>query len=113
MRNLEQPLSKWNQLLRGQSAMSLIHGLCQSVGDACSNPHHGGLFDAELHRDGIGSFETDTSDVARQTIGIFSHYLDCIGTVGLENPHRSSSANCVAVQENHDFPHRLLFSPSS
>jgi hypothetical protein len=31
-----------------------------------------------------------------------------VGTIGLENPHRPRRADTVAVQEHHDFPHRLL-----
>jgi hypothetical protein len=34
-----------------------------------------------------------------------------IGTVGLEDPYGPRGADTVAVQENHDFPHRLLFGP--
>jgi hypothetical protein len=33
------------------------------------------------------------------------------GAVGLEDPYRARRADAVAVQEDHDFPHRLLFGP--
>src|SRR5262249_49924459 len=33
------------------------------------------------------------------------------GTVGLEKPYRPRRTDPVAVQENHDFPHRLLLGP--
>jgi hypothetical protein len=59
-----------------------------------------------------GSLEADTANIARQAVGVLRHDLNGVGAVGLENPHRPRRADTVAVQENHDFPHRLLFGPS-
>ena len=49
---------------------------------------HGGFIDAELHRDGIGGFEPDATNVARQAIGILRHDLHGIAAVGLVDAHR-------------------------
>ena len=111
LRNLEQLFGKRYQLFRRQAAMSLIHGLGQRIGNASADPHHGGLLDAELHRDGVGGLEADTADVARQAIRVFGHDLDGVRTVGLVDAHCPRRADAVAVQEHHDFPHRLLLGP--
>src|SRR6516162_1037088 len=43
--------------------------------------------------------------------GVIRHDLDGIGAIGLEDPHCPSGADAVAVQEDHDFAHSLLFGP--
>src|SRR6266498_3306958 len=91
--------------------MPLIHGFGQRIGNTSADPHHGGLFYAELQRNGVGSLETDAPNIARQAIRVLGHDLDGVGTIGLENPYRSRRADTVAVQEDHDFPHRLLLGP--
>ena len=91
--------------------MSLVHGLGQRMGNPSADPHHGGLLDAELHRDGVGRLEPDAADIARQAIRVFGHDLDGVGAVGLVDAHRPRRADTVAVQEHHDFPHRLLLGP--
>jgi hypothetical protein len=94
-----------------QAAMSVIHRFGQRVGNTSADPHHGGLLDAELHGDGVGGLEADAADVARQALRILRHHLNGIGTIGLENPHRPRRTDAMAVQEDHDFPHRLLLGP--
>jgi hypothetical protein len=37
--------------------------------------------------------------------------LDGVGAVGFENPHRPGGPDPVAMQEDHDLPHRLLLGP--
>jgi hypothetical protein len=111
LRNLEQLLGKRYQPFRRQAAMSLIHGLGQRIGDTGADPHDGGLLDAELHRDRVGRLEADAADVARQAIRIFSHDLDGVRAVGLVDAHRPCRPDAVAMQEHHDFPHRLLLGP--
>ena len=111
LRHLEQLLGERYQLFRRQTAMPLIHGLGQRIGNPGANPDHGGLFDAEFHRDGVGGLEANATDIARQPIGVLGHDLDGVGTIGLENPYRPRRADTVAVQEHHDFPHRLLLGP--
>ena len=113
LRNLEQLFGKRYQLFRRQTAMSLIHGLGKGIGNPRADPHHGGLLDAELHRDGVGRLETDAADVARQAIRVFGHDLDGVGTVGLVDANCPRRADAVTVQEHHDFPHRLLLGPGS
>ena len=110
-RDLEQALRQRNQLGDRQAAMSLVHRLGERIGNPGAHPHHGGLLDAELHRDGVGGLEPDAADVARQPIGVLGHDLDGVGAVGLEDAHRPRRADTVAVQEHHDFPHRLLLGP--
>ena len=109
--DLEQLLGKRYQLFRRQAAMSLIHGLGQRIGNSGAHPDHRRLLDAELHGDRVGGLEADAADIARQPIRVLGHDLDGVGTIGLENPHRPRRADTVAVQEDHDFPHRLLLGP--
>ena len=47
----------------------------------------------------------------RQPVWVLGHHLDGVGAIGLEDAHRPRGADAVAVQEHHDFPHRLLFGP--
>src|SRR5262245_42428687 len=89
----------------------LIHGLGQRIGYPGADAHQGGLLDAELHRHGIGRLETDAADIARQAIRVLGHDLDGVRAVGLADAHRPRRADAVAVQEHHDFPHRLLLGP--
>src|SRR6202795_1634256 len=91
--------------------MAFVHRLSQRIGDTSANPHHGGLLDAELHCHGVGGLETDAADVACQAIRVLCHDLDGVGTIGLEDPYCPRCADAVAVQEDHDFPHRLLLGP--
>jgi|SRR5215471_7258534 len=44
-------------------------------------------------------------------VRVIRHYLDGIGAIDLEDPQCPSGADGVAVQENHDFAHGLLFGP--
>ena len=93
--------------------MPLVHGLGQRIGNPSANPDHRRFLDTELHGDGVGGLEADAPDIARQPIRVLGHDLDGVGTIGLENPHCPRRADTVAVQENHDFPHRLLLGPGS
>jgi hypothetical protein len=49
--------------------------------------------------------------MSRQPVRVLGHDLDGVGTICLEDPHRSRGAYTVAVQKDHDFPHGLLFGP--
>src|SRR5438132_3442037 len=83
---------------------------CRSCAGFSSSLATGGLVDAELHRDGIGSPEPDATDVAGQAIGILRHDLHGIAAVGLVDAHRPRRAH-TTVQEHHDFADRLLLGP--
>jgi hypothetical protein len=89
----------------------LVHRLDQRIGDPCANPDHGGFLDTEPPGDRVGGLEADTANIARQPVRVFGHDLDGIGTVGLEDANRSRGADPVAVQEDNDLPHDLLFRP--
>jgi hypothetical protein len=91
--------------------MPVFHGFCQGIRDAGADPDHGGLLDAKLHGDGVGGLEANASNVARQAVRVFRHDLHGVGTVNLINAHRPRRANAVAVQEDHDLAHDLLFGP--
>ena len=44
--------------------------------------------------------------------GVLGHDLDGVSAIGLEYPYRPRrAADAVAVQEDHDFPYRLLLGP--
>ena len=111
LRDLEQLLGQRYQLFRRQAAMPLIHGLGQRIGNSGAHTDHRRLLDAELHGDRVGGLEADAANIARQAIRVLGHDLDGVGAIGLENPYRPRRADPVAVQEHHDFPHRLLFGP--
>src|SRR5208282_3180070 len=72
---------------------------------------HGGLFDAEPHRDRIGALETDASDVPGKPMGVLGHDLHGVRAVGLEDTNRPGGSDPVAVQEDHDLPDDLLLGP--
>ena len=91
--------------------MPLIHRFGQRIGDPGAHADHGGLFDAELHGDGVGGLEADAADIARQAIRVLGHDLDGVGAIGLENPHCPRRADAMAVQEDHDLADDLLFGP--
>ena len=107
----QKPHRQRQQLLCRQAAMPIVHGLGQRMADACTDPDHGRLVDAEPHRDGVGGLEADAADVAGQPIGILRHHLHRVGAVGLEDAHRARGPDPVAVQEHHDLAHRLLLGP--
>src|SRR5262245_17790757 len=65
VRDAQQFHSKRNKLICRKATMALVHGLGQSIGNACSDPHHRTLLDAEPHRDGVSGLEADPTDIAR------------------------------------------------
>ena len=83
-RDLKQALRQGNQLGDRQAAMALVHRLRESIGNPRPHPRHGGLLNAELHRNGVGGLRPDAADVARQPVRVLSHDLDGVGAVGLE-----------------------------
>ena len=110
-RHLKQFVGQRHQLVGGQAAMAVVHGLGQGIGDAGAHPDHRGLLDAELHGDRVGGLEADAADVARQPIGVLRHDLHGVGAVGLEDAHRPRRADAMAVQEDHDLADDLLLGP--
>ena len=111
-RDLQQLGGERAQLVRGQAAMALVHGLGQGVGDAGPGPDHRRLLDAEPRRDLVGALEADAADVAGEPVGVLGDHLDGVGAVGLEDPHRPRGADAVAVQEQHDLADHLLLGPA-
>ena len=111
LRRFEQFFGERDQLIRRQSAMTLVHRLGQRVRYPGAQPDHGGLFDAELHRDRVGALETDASDVPGKPIGVLGHDLHGVRAVGLEDANRPGGSDPVAVKEDHDLPDDLLLGP--
>ena len=91
--------------------MPLVHRLGQSVRYPGAQSDHGGLFDAELHRDRVGALETDAANIPGKPIGVLGHDLHGVGAVGLEDANRPCGSDPVAVQEDHDLPDDLLLGP--
>ena len=91
--------------------MTLVHRLGQGVGYSGAQSDHGGLFDAEPHRDRIGALETDAANIPGKAIGVFGHDLHGVRAVGLEDTNRPRGADPVAVQEDHDLSDDLLLRP--
>ena len=111
LRRFEQFFGERDQLIRRQSAMTLVHRLGQRVGYSGAQSDHGGLFDAELHRDRVGALETNASDIPGKPIGVLGHDLHGVRAVGLEDANRPGGADPVAVKEDHDLPDDLLLGP--
>ena len=111
LRHLEQLLGERDQFIGRQSAMTLVHGFGERIGDAGAHPDHGGLLDAEFHGNRVGGLEADAADIARQAIGVLRHHLHGVGAVGLVDTHRPRRADAMLVQEHHDLAHDLLLGP--
>ena len=71
------------------------------------------FLDAQLHGDGVSRLEANAADIARQPIRVLRHHLHGIGAIGFEDAHRPRCAHAMAVKEDHDFAHDLLFGPGS
>ena len=71
-RDLEQLGGERSQLVGGQAAVALVHGLGQRVGDPGPGADHRRLLDPEPHRDLVGALEADAADVARQPVGVLA-----------------------------------------
>src|ERR1700722_18358363 len=91
--------------------MTLIHRLGQRVRNARAEPDHGRLLDAELHRDSIGSLETNPSDVSGKPVRVLGHDLHRVSAVSLEDANRPGGSDPIAVKKDHDLPDDLLLGP--
>ena len=111
LRRFEQFFGERDQLIRRQPAMTLVHRLGQRVRNPGAQSDHGGLFDAEPHRDRVGALETNASDIPGKPIGVLGHDLHGVRAIGLEDANRPGGADPVAVQEDHDLPDDLLLGP--
>ena len=69
-RDLQQLGGERAQLVGGQAAMALVHGLGQGVADPGPGADHRRLLDPEPHRDLVGALEADAADVAREPVGV-------------------------------------------
>jgi hypothetical protein len=76
-----------------------------------AQPDHGGLFDAELHRNRVGALEPNPSDVPGKPIGVLGHDLQGVRAVGLEDANRPGGSNPIAVKKDHNLPDDLLLGP--
>ncbi len=66
--------------------------------------------DAELRGDLVRRLEADAPDVAGEPVGVRSPSM-AIVAVGLEDADGARGADAMAVEEDHDLAHRLLFVP--
>jgi hypothetical protein len=110
--DLQQPLGQRQQVSFRQATIAILHRLQQGVGDAGSSAQHRGLRNTEPLSELVGRLEAYAGNVARQTIGVLPHQWHRIGTVGLEDAHRASRADAVALQEHHDLANGLLLAPA-
>src|SRR5437870_13299821 len=92
--------------------MAICNGLHECIRDAGASTQHGLLRNTEPLRQLVSSLESDTADVACQTIRIFLHERDRVCTVSLENADRPRCADAMALQEDHDLADRLLVCPT-
>ena len=111
LRRLQKVGGHRHQLPFRQSAVAVVHGFAQRVGDAGAHPDHGSLLDAELHGNRVSGLESDAADVPHAAVRVLRHDLHGIGTVGLEDAHCPGRPHTVAVQEHHDLTHHLLLRP--
>jgi hypothetical protein len=70
LRRFEQFFGEWDQLIRRQSAMTLVHRLGQRTRNPGAQSDHRSLFDAELPRNRVGALETDAADIPGKPIGV-------------------------------------------
>ena len=91
--------------------MTFVHRLRQRIRYAGAQADHGGLFDAELHRDRIGGLEADAPDVPGEAIGVLGHDLHGVDAVGLVDANGPGGSDPVAMKEDHDLPDDLLLGP--
>src|SRR6188508_3387586 len=93
--------------------MAIRNGLHQCVRDAGPSTEHGLLRDTEPLCQLVRSLESDSADVACQTIRIFLHERDRVSPVCLEYADRPRRTDAMALQEDHDLTDRLLVRPTS
>ena len=65
LRHLKELLGQRDQLFCWQTAMPLVHGLGQRIGNPRADPDRRSFLDTKLHRDGVGGLEPDTADISR------------------------------------------------
>ena len=104
--DLEQLLRERDELLFGETAMSIIHGLSKRKGYAGTDADQRRLLDAEFRRDLVGSAETDAADVPSQAVWVFRDELNGSRAISLVDAHRPRCPDAVAVQEQHDLGSR-------
>ena len=112
LRHLQQLARERHELLLGQAAVPLLHGLGEREGDAGAHPDHGRALDAELGGDLVGGAEADAADVAGQPVGVLGDDPHRVRAVGLVDAHRPRGADAVRVQEQHDLADHLLLRPA-
>ncbi len=98
------------QILR-QGAMAVAGGLEEGVAQAGVGAQGRIGVDAELAGDGVGGFEADAVDVARELVGVGAHLFDGLVAVGFVDADGPAGAGAVGVQEHHDLAHDLLLGP--
>ena len=96
LRHLQQLARERHQLLLGQAAVALLHGLGQREGDAGAHPDHRRALDAQPLGDPVGGAEADAADVAGEPVGVLADDAHRLGAVGLVDAHRPRGADPVA-----------------
>ena len=67
--------------------------------------------DSQAGGNAIGGMKPDAVDVARQTVRILAHHLNCPILVSLENLGGESGRDAVSLQEHHHILDAALFDP--
>jgi hypothetical protein len=59
-----------HQVIKGQTAVAVVHGFGQGEADTGAGPDRGGLLDPEPGCDGVGRLEADPAHVAGEAIRV-------------------------------------------
>ena len=110
--DLQQLDREGRQLLQGEPAVPLVHGLAEGVADPCPHPDGRRELYTELLGDGVGRAEANAADVARQAVRVLADHLDGVCPIGLVDAHRAGGSDPIGVEEQHDLPDHLLLCPT-
>ena len=110
--DLEELGRELDEHLDRKPAMAFVGRLLQGERDPGPNPLRRLAGNAHLHGYRVGGPKADAFNVAREPIRVFSHHLNGVMAIGLEDAHRPRRSDAVRMQEDHDVADSLLLGPA-
>ena len=110
--NAKQLPGRREQCRPRQRGVPFSRGLGQHVLQPAPGPQDGIMTESEFCADRVRRFKADARDIPRQQVRIGPYAHDGFLPVELKDPERTTRADPVAVQENHNVPHDPLLGPS-
>ena len=110
--NAKQLPGRREQCRPRQRGVPFSRGLGQHVLQPAPGPQDGIMTESEFCADRVRRFKSDARDIPRQQVRIGPYAHDGFLPVELKDPERTTRADPVAVQENHNVPHDPLLGPS-